>query len=170
MSLRVDIPGMQKVVAEEPRRPGMLEGQENQEKRKSWLGDDVNECESPEPVWECQGWACRESGHGHELEREAQEAEVVSIALRFVVSGQEVYAFVDLARILQGLPAQLGNCRGWQHDAGVGTHIGARPTSNFEDFGDECLVRRRSSHISASYADESSVQSRYASHVARTAP
>ncbi|KAJ7775646.1 caspase domain-containing protein [Mycena maculata] len=47
----------------------------------SWLDPepDAGEraCESPEPVWACEGDKCREPGHGHE---EGDRAEVISLA------------------------------------------------------------------------------------------
>ncbi|KAJ7032868.1 hypothetical protein C8F04DRAFT_639334 [Mycena alexandri] len=51
-------------------------------RRTSWLEEDgeERECESPAPVWVCQGWNCRDPEHGHALGGEEERAEVISLA------------------------------------------------------------------------------------------
>ncbi|KAJ6613983.1 caspase domain-containing protein [Mycena sp. CBHHK59/15] len=81
----LDIPGSGDKLADGTRRVKVANETLNADdaqprKRTSWFGEDGEddgECESPEPVWVCQGWACHEPGHGHKV---VEEAEVISLA------------------------------------------------------------------------------------------
>ncbi|KAJ7136907.1 hypothetical protein C8R44DRAFT_869002 [Mycena epipterygia] len=71
-------PGAENGAASNNRTPGSA-----RPRPVSWLAEEGEEeegraCESPEPVWPCQGNRCREAGHGHE--KEGEEADVISFA------------------------------------------------------------------------------------------
>ncbi|KAJ7766108.1 caspase domain-containing protein [Mycena metata] len=59
--------------------PHLKPGEGTDGRRTSWL-EDAEECESPSPVWECQGWNCRDPEHEHPLGAEEERAEVISLA------------------------------------------------------------------------------------------
>ncbi|KAF7324728.1 Mitochondrial chaperone BCS1 [Mycena kentingensis (nom. inval.)] len=76
VSVRDSLAGKENAGSVAGERPSLKVAVPDPARPASWFGED-RECDSPAPVWPCDGH-CRDRAHGHDLEE--SEAEVISLA------------------------------------------------------------------------------------------